>query len=133
MDSFEGSCLCQTVKVSISGEVHGFFLCHCLHCRKVTGSAHAANIFVKVKDVTWHSGESKVSGYKLPDSRFEKSFCSLCSSAVPTVNEEGFAAIPAGCLDSELTIKPNAHIFCASRASWDDGFIDVPKQPAWPG
>jgi hypothetical protein len=40
-----GSCLCGEVRYAISGSFDRFYLCHCAHCRKDTGSAHAANLF----------------------------------------------------------------------------------------
>jgi hypothetical protein len=41
-----GSCLCGAVRFEVEGEFQRFYLCHCGHCRKDTGSApHAANLF----------------------------------------------------------------------------------------
>lgn len=40
-----GSCLCGEVHYEIEGAFERFYLCHCTHCRKDTGSAHAANLF----------------------------------------------------------------------------------------
>jgi len=34
--------------------------------------------------------------------------------------------VPAGSLDSTLAIRPNAHIFAASKASWDDALEEIP-------
>lgn len=133
MDKLSGSCVCQAVKYEIVGEIQGFFLCHCSRCRKVTGSAHGANIFLKVEKITWLSGEDRISHFHLPETRFAKSFCSQCSSALPSSRPNGFGVVPAGSLDSEFSGKPTAHISCASRAKWDDGFADVPQLPALPG
>jgi hypothetical protein len=36
-------------------------------------------------------------------------------------------AVPAGSLNSDIPIKPNAHIFVSSRAGWDDALENVPK------
>jgi hypothetical protein len=35
--------------------------------------------------------------------------------------------VPAGSLDSDVPIAPNAHIFMSSRANWDDGLERFPK------
>jgi hypothetical protein len=40
-----GSCLCGAVTFTVEGAFDRFYLCHCSHCRKDTGSAHAANLF----------------------------------------------------------------------------------------
>lgn len=56
----------------------------------------------------------------MPNTRHLKSFCSECGSAVPSLqNEEDLLVVPAGSLDVPLEIKPNAHLFTASRATWD--------------
>ncbi|RYZ58236.1 MAG: GFA family protein [Proteobacteria bacterium] len=119
MDSFRGSCLCQSVTYEATGEVQGFYLCHCSHCRKISGSAHGANIFIKVQSFNWLTGEDKISHYNLQNTRFEKAFCPNCSSTLPVLRGNGHAVIPAGSLDSDFSIKPNAHIHYASRMGWD--------------
>ena len=35
--------------------------------------------------------------------------------------------VPAGSLDTDVHIRPDAHIFFASKASWDEGLEKVPK------
>ena len=47
MADYYGSCLCGNAKFEVQGKVDGFYLCHCRHCQKDTGSAHAANLFSK--------------------------------------------------------------------------------------
>lgn len=123
-----GSCLCGAIAFRISGPFDSFFLCHCGHCRKDTGSAHAANLFAASARLIWLSGEGNIRTFRLPDTRHEKSFCSECGSAVPGLQGEGaMLVVPAGSLDEPVAIRPDAHIFCASRAEWDDGFVDVPR------
>ncbi len=82
-----GSCLCGAVRFRIEGEFERFYLCHCSHCRKDTGSAHAAGQFL---------------------------------------------AVPAGSLDSDVRRRPDAHIFVASRASWDKALEDIPAHETFP-
>jgi hypothetical protein len=129
-----GSCLCGTVRFQISGVFDGFFLCHCSRCRKDTGSAHAANLASSTAAITWQAGHDSVRTYRVPDSRHQKSFCSECGSALPGVHRNGtLLVVPAGSLDSEIDIRPNAHICVASRATWDSHLEDVPKLDGLPG
>jgi hypothetical protein len=114
-----GSCLCGQVQFEIAGDFEGFFLCHCSRCRKQTGSAHASNLFSKSAGLKWISGQEHVRTFHLEGTRFQKSFCESCGAVLPTLHESGRLLVPAGCLDSELGMKPNAHIFMESRASWD--------------
>ena len=117
-----GSCLCEKVKYEVEGSFESFFLCHCKYCQKDTGSAHAANLFSTNSSLNWLSGEELVSTYNLPKTRHVKSFCSICGSAVPSVHEGGkLIVVPAGSLDIPISIKPTAHLFVKSKASWEEG------------
>ncbi|MBW8638924.1 GFA family protein [Hoeflea sp. WL0058] len=127
-----GSCLCGDVQYEITGAFDAFFLCHCKRCRKGTGTAHAANLFSSTATIRWIAGRDDVRSYRVPESRHQKSFCGRCGSAVPT-EKRGLLVVPAGGLDTEVDIRPNAHICCESRADWDDGFADVPCLDGLPG
>ena len=128
MTKHSGSCLCGTVTFLIEGEFSGFYLCHCKYCRKDTGSAHAANLFAQPARLTWLTGESDVSSYRLPGTRHCKSFCNHCGSALPSVQiSEAFAVVPAGSLDGDIALKPTAHIFTCSRANWDSALENIPQ------
>ena len=61
----EGVCLCGAVRYRLTGEVRGFQYCHCSRCRKFTGSAHAANLFVRPDDLAWVEGEDRVTTFLL--------------------------------------------------------------------
>ena len=127
MPDYSGSCLCGAVKFEIQGEFDSFYLCHCQHCQKDTGSAHAANLFSRSARLVWHSGEDAVTSFTLPGTRHSKSFCKLCGSALPSTQIAGLLVVPAGCLDTEVTMEPTAHIFLSSKAVWDEGSAEVPE------
>ncbi|MGE4545950.1 MAG: GFA family protein [Pedobacter sp.] len=127
MKLHSGSCLCGTVTFKLEGEFNAFYLCYCHYCQKDTGSAHAANLFSQSARLTWLTGESEVNTFTLPGTRHCKSFCKHCGSALPRVEMSGVTIVPAGCLDSEISLKPTARIFMRSRASWAAGFETIPK------
>jgi hypothetical protein len=129
-----GSCQCGGVTFQITGAFEAFFLCHCSRCRKDTGSAHGANLFSTTATLAWLSGEDKVKTYRVPETRHEKSFCADCGAAVAGVQMGGaLVVVPAGSLDTEVTLRPSAHICGASRASWDARLEDVPTLDGLPG
>jgi hypothetical protein len=122
-----GSCLCGAVRFEVEGSFERFFLCHCSFCRKDTGSAHAANLFSSTAKLTWLAGANQVTTYNLPSTRHAKSFCATCGSALPRLHAGSTSLIvPAGSLESPVTIRPDAHIFVASRADWDRKLETVP-------
>jgi len=126
--TFRGSCLCGSVQYEISGDPQKFYHCHCLRCRKASGTGHASNLLIKPGAIKWSKGEDLIKAYKIPEAkRFTRCFCSVCGSAVPRyVKETDFIVIPAGSLDSDPTIRPQARIFWDSRASWSCGGDGLP-------
>jgi len=125
MTNYIGSCLCGTVSFEVKGDFDSFYLCHCQHCQKDTGSAHAANLFSHSAKLTWQSGVDAVTSFTLPGTRHNKSFCKLCGSSLPNTQVEGLLVVPAGCLDTKVTMLPKAHIFTSSKAAWDKGLGEV--------
>jgi hypothetical protein len=45
---------------------------------------------------------------------------------------ESLLVVPAGSLDSEVSIRPNAHIFVSSKAIWDEALEKVPMIERYP-
>lgn len=123
-----GACLCGEVTFEIDGDFDGFYLCHCSRCRKDTGSAHAANLFSSTAKLRWLTGQESVKIFNYRSEGHIKSFCSICGSALPNVQLDGkLLVVPAGSLDSEVNVKPQGHIYYASKANWDTEFERVPR------
>ncbi len=128
-----GSCLCGAVRYEIDGEFERFYLCHCEHCRKDTGSAHAANLFSSQASLKWLTGQHKITFYNLPNTRHGRNFCSVCGSALPNMQAEGkLLVVPAGSLDTVIANKPDAHIFMSSKAGWDSDLEMIAKMEKYP-
>lgn len=117
--TLKGGCLCGDATYTVTGEEKRFFHCHCRRCRKASGTGHASNLFVE-GTLEWNSGEDLVTTYKLPEAeRFSNTFCSQCGGRVPRFVEEfGVVFIPAGSLDTEPALQPQARLFTGSRAGW---------------
>jgi hypothetical protein len=117
--TLSGSCLCGAVTYTVRGTERGFYHCHCQRCRKASGTGHASNLFVK-GELSWDSGEESIRTFRVPDAkRFSNTFCATCGGRVPRFVEEfGVVFIPAGSLDDEPGLQPQARIFTGSRASW---------------
>jgi hypothetical protein len=126
-----GSCLCGNVRYEVQGPFERFYLCHCPHCRKDSGSAHAANLFSSAARLTWLSGQDSTATYTLPGTRHTRSFCTACGSALP-VADHGMIVVPAGSLDTDIAMSPDGNIFTASRAAWDHDLHAARDFPAFP-
>jgi hypothetical protein len=128
-----GSCLCQGIKFKVTGDFESFYLCHCNYCRKDTGSAHAANLFSSNAKLEWTKTETEIRIFQPPESKHVKAFCANCGSALPNVQMDGkLIVVPAGCLDTKLEKRPDAHIFTASKACWDDALDDIKSFKRFP-
>lgn len=129
-----GSCLCGSITYEIHGESLLFAHCHCQRCRKASGTGHASNIILKPVSVKWTAGEQLLRRYKVPDAkRFTAVFCSECGSSMPRVAaDNSIAVVPAGSLDSDPGIRPDARIFQDSRAEWSCLGDDVPAFDTYP-
>jgi hypothetical protein len=125
---YSGSCLCGAVSFEVEGDFENFYLCHCERCRKDTGSAHAANLFSSTAKLRWLSGQEKIKTFNFRSEGHIKSFCIDCGSALPNIQMDGnLLVVPAGSLDSDIDIKPDGHIYLASKANWDNELEKAPK------
>ena len=79
-------------------------------------------------------GEAQVRCYKVPEAkRFSRQFCGICGAPVARpVPEIGGIVIPAGSLDSDPGIRPQARIFWDSRAQWSCSDT-LPRYPEYSG
>jgi hypothetical protein len=85
-------------------------------------------LFSSTATITWLSGYDSIKTYRVPGTRHQKCFCSECGSALPRDQvQDGLLIVPAGSLDSAISIRPDTHICFASRADWDAQLEDVPK------
>ena len=129
-----GSCLCNKARYEIAGNMGVFQYCHCSRCRKITGSAHASNLFVAPDDFKWLSGEEWVGRYDSADTKyFATCFCKNCGSTLPWLSKSGrVVIIPAGTLDGDPEIKPSQNIYCGSGADWYVHASTLPENEEMP-
>lgn len=130
----KGSCLCGAVRYEASGDAKRFLHCHCSRCRKATGTGHASNLFLQPGTLNWLGGEDQVRTFKVPEAkRFTNTFCVNCGSRLPrqAVGTD-IVLIPAGSLDEEAPIAPQARIFTGSKAAWSCGGDGLPEYPDYP-
>jgi hypothetical protein len=128
--AIKGSCLCGAVAFSVTPPFSAFRYCHCSRCRKATGSAHAANLFVPASQFEWLAGEAALKRYDVPNAqRFSVWFCSGCGSRVPhNVKTRTDMLVPAGLLEAELGMLPENSIFWASKAPW---YVEPQQMPRY--
>ena len=132
--TLQGSCLCGSVQYEINGDPQKFYHCHCSRCRKSSGTGHASNLLLQPGSIKWIKGEELLKFYKVPEAkRFARQFCATCGSPLPRqVKDTDLVIIPAGSLDGEPKIRPQARIFWDSRASWSCSGDTIPVYSEYP-
>ena len=132
--TLKGSCLCGAVQYQVHGEPARFFHCHCSRCRKATGTGHASNLFLQPGTLEWIGGAEQVRAFKVPEAkRFTNTFCATCGSRLPReVQQAGMVVIPAGSLDQETPMAPQARIYYGARTAWSCSGDALPVYPESP-
>lgn len=128
MTTYKGSCLCGKIRFTITGEIQNVIYCHCSLCRKAQGSAFATNANVNKEDFTFISGNEELSSYEYAPGQ-KKLFCKHCGSPIMSINEStpDKVRIRLGTIESDITERPQAHIFTTSKANWEEITDDLPK------
>lgn len=108
-----GSCLCGEVRFNISGDLSQMTHCHCSMCRKLHGSLFAT--MMRAEQLTYSQGEDYI-GTHVASSELTRTFCKQCGSPLPEKSTNDGYYIPAGLLDDDPGIRPEAHIFTESKA-----------------
>ncbi|CAG8958552.1 hypothetical protein HYFRA_00009868 [Hymenoscyphus fraxineus] len=125
-----GSCLCGKVRYTITGQPKTRVVCHCLSCKKATGSSFMANEFydreqVKIQDpdlvLKTYTDTSPESGSVLA-----RSFCGNCGSNMVAQNSKRpeAMAVASGTLDDETLLRewtPRLEFYCKRRSDWLSG------------
>jgi hypothetical protein len=125
---YKGGCLCGAVKYKISGGIRNIVYCHCSMCRKAQGTAFATNGIVNTGDFHFVSGEHNLTGYESSPGQ-TKYFCKTCGSPVLSRNLKRLdqIRIRVGTIESEISERPEAHIFVSSKAHWEDFDNSLPR------
>lgn len=120
MTKYQGGCLCGQVTFEITGDFKLFQYCHCSRCQKVSGSAFASNLYAKIEQITWLSGQGAITRYEVSDAKYYATqFCSVCGSPLPAPVKVGETLlVPASSVNHLDGIKPKQSIHWAGRSAW---------------
>ena len=128
------SCLCGDVQIEISGELSGASHCHCSMCRKAHGAAFGTYAAVNAAEFRVVSGGERITRY--PSSPgIVRTFCARCGSTLQWLRESKpeVVDIALGVLDADPGVRPDRHIYVASKAPWHEITDDLPQHATYPG
>jgi hypothetical protein len=126
-----GRCLCGAVRYEVDGDIGPIAFCHCVECRRASGSAFAANANVDTREHRFTSGAGAIVEYESSAGKF-RAFCSRCGSPLysRTAAEPETLRIRLGTLDQDPGGRPRLHVWTSEKAAWFDILDDVPQIPA---
>lgn len=111
-----GGCLCGAVRYSVEGEPLRSGLCHCLECRKTSGS-YFTPFAVWPSHAFSCSGEMEVYA--------KRSFCPKCGSRIAWLRS-GEAEVNLGTLDDAPSgLVPDYELWVGRRETWLAGLHPV--------
>ena len=128
-----GSCLCGAIRYEISGPFDEMHHCHCSMCRKAHGAAFSTFARVSRASLRFLAGTEQLRHFR-SSPPVQRSFCGGCGSSLLFQ----FDALPevvwvaAGTLDDDPAMRPQAHIYVASKAPWFEITDDLPQHAEAP-
>jgi hypothetical protein len=124
-----GSCSCGTVRYEFDGPADRMVHCHCGDCRKSRSAPFATNVFVRRDRFRWIGGKENLVRFEdATVTHLPVEFCRTCSSSMPVdIDDFDRVLIPAGSIDQDPGIRPQAHIHVASKAPWQEIRDELPQ------
>ncbi len=127
-----GACLCGTVQYEFTEPLQTMMHCHCSMCRKHHGAPFATFVAGPYSGFRWLAGEDAIVKYA-SSARGVRSYCRHCASVAPMLMPDaGLAIAPAGNLEGDPGIRPQGHMFVASKASWYTITDSLPQHAGMP-
>lgn len=123
-----GSCLCQRIQYELTAEPGDFGYCHCISCRKASGSAHAANAPIGRANFRLLTGGEVLREFESSPGMF-RAFCINCGSPIYAYRAENpnYLGIRLGSLDTPFSKQPLGHKFVAEKATWEPIDDELPQ------
>jgi hypothetical protein len=122
----EGGCLCGAVRYRISAEPIDAGYCHCRLCQRSTGAPVVSWLNMASEAFAWTRGEPAV--YR-SSPEAERLFCPICGTqmAFRVIAEPHLLDVTLASLDDPEVVRPDHHIWTASRIAWFDTRDDLPR------
>ncbi|MFC3322956.1 GFA family protein [Mesorhizobium cantuariense] len=121
-----GKCFCGAVHYEVADEFIYAVNCHCSNCRRTTGSAFKPVAGIERGKFALAAGHDKLLIFG--DESGHDAHCELCGSLLYSLVRGGaYVHVAMGTLVDNPAIRPTAHIFVGSKASWFTITDDLPQ------
>ena len=125
-DIRNGSCLCGSVRYTISGCLSNVTACHCRQCRKQTGHYYAA---ARADESQFQISDAKglIKWYRSSDEA-SRGFCSHCGSALFWKSDDSpYLSVLVGSIDGDSNLEMSEHIFVESKGDYYQLEDNIPQ------
>ena len=117
----KASCRCGQLKAEVTGDPVRVSVCHCLDCKKRSGSAFAVQARWPEEQVRVEGTSKTWSHHADSGNRITHHFCPECGSTVHFRIEgkfDGLVAIPAGTFDDPYFLSPKFSVWEERKHDW---------------
>lgn len=121
MTAKSASCRCGQLRATVTGDPVRVSVCHCLDCKKRSGSAFAAQARWPEEQVEISGQSSSWSHFGDSGNRITHHFCPECGSTVHFRIEgkfDGMVAIPVGAFDDPYFLEPRFSVWEERKHKW---------------
>ncbi len=126
-----GSCLCGAVGYEVEDAFHYALNCHCSQCRRATGAAFKPFGGIEAGKLRIVAGEQQVRRHGTP--LCHDVHCAECGSLLYSLVRNGsMVHVTYGTLTDAPTLRPTAHIFVGSKATWFTITDALPQHAEFP-
>lgn len=129
--TFSGGCLCGSVRYESQAEPMVVGHCHCVDCRKSSGTGHCTHMVIP-KDAFTVTGEIRFYDHPADSGNIiSRGFCPTCGCAIYSKNS-GMPEIVfprASSLDDPEVAKPQMVVYASRAPSWDAVDSSLPSFP----
>lgn len=126
VNKLQGVCRCDELQFELQDEPLFVHACHCLHCKRKTGSSFGLTCIVLEQDILITRGTMDDTKESSRTTRF---FCSSCRTPIYRTNT-GFKAtawLQTNCLKDLRHLHIGAHIWLKRKDPWLDLPTDIPQ------
>lgn len=131
-EGFSGRCLCGAVHYESSADPQFVGQCHCIDCRKTSGTDHGTHVVVP-EDAFTIKGTLKFYDHPADSGNVvSRGFCPECGAAIYSRNStmKGVVFVRASSLDDLEIAKPQLIVYASRAPSWSK--LD-PELPTFAG
>lgn len=129
-----GGCLCGAVTYECHAESTVAGHCHCVHCRKSSGTGHGSHLGVPLSALKITGRTTAYSITADSGNLVTRHFCPTCGSPIYSTNPgmADLAFVRASSLDDPEIFRPQVVVYTRSRPSWDVTGVGLPAFEAMP-